>query len=117
MIASTMVTFNPNHKSVLDDILLGDPRIRPGKMFGYPAYFVGRKLCFCLYEGGVGIKVPAPIASQLMETDMNAVPFQPLGRPRMKEWVQINLEQSEDYRKYRHIFDQSIDYIQSKQEE
>jgi hypothetical protein len=117
MIAGAMVAFNPNHKAVLDDILLGDPHIRPGKMFGYPAYYVGRKLCLCLYEDGVGIKVPAQIASQLLETDTNAVPFQPLGRPRMKEWAQINLENSEDFRKYRSIFDQSIRYIQSKQEE
>ena len=48
----------PEHKAVLDDLLLGDPRLRPGKMFGYPGYYAGEKLCICLYEGGVGLKLP-----------------------------------------------------------
>ncbi len=38
-----MANFNPAHKAVLDDLLGGDPRVRPGKMFGFPAYAVGRK--------------------------------------------------------------------------
>ena len=32
-----MANFNPAHKAVLDDLLLGDPRVRPGEMFGFRA--------------------------------------------------------------------------------
>jgi len=53
-----MVNFNSGHKTVLDDLLLGDSNVRPGKMFGFPAYYVGKKLCICLYEQCVGIKLP-----------------------------------------------------------
>lgn len=106
-----MIDFNPSHKAVLDDLLQGHPYIRAAKMFGYPAYFVGRKLCICLYEQGVGIKLPAETAEKLLETDGNAAPFRPLGKPKMKEWVQINLENSEDYRGYESIFEESIRYV------
>lgn len=51
-----MANFNPAHKAALDNLLLGDPRVRAGKMFGFPAYYVSKKLCICRYEDGVGIK-------------------------------------------------------------
>lgn len=35
-----MANFNPEFKVVLDDMLLGYPFVRPGKMFGFPAYYV-----------------------------------------------------------------------------
>ncbi len=83
------VRFNLNHKAVLDEMLLDDPRVRPGKMFGYPAYYAGEKLAICLYEDGVGVKVPAELAAKLIAEDENIIPFQPLGRRKMREWIQI----------------------------
>jgi len=111
-----MAKYTPEHKAVLDDLLLGDPRLRSGKMFGYPAYYAGDKLCICLYEGGVGLKLPEQTVARLLETDANAIPFQPMGRRKMREWVQINLERSEDYRQYRSVFDESILYVLAGQE-
>lgn len=110
-----MEQFNPAHKKVLDDLLLEYPLLRPGKMFGYPAYYAGRKLCICLYEQGVGLKLPETTASRLLQEDPNVIPFQPLGKPRMREWVQINLERSQDYRDYLPIFEESIQFVLSKQ--
>lgn len=110
-----MVNFNSAHKAVLDGLLLGNPNVRPGKMFGYPAYYVGRRLCICLYEQGVGVKLPRDSAVKLLERDRSAIPFQPLGKPRMREWVQINLERSQDYRKYQAVFDESIHYLLAQQ--
>jgi hypothetical protein len=98
-----MTNFNPKHKAVLDDLLLGLPHVRAGRMFGFPAYYVGKKLCICLYEEGVGIKLPEKSATKLLEIDPNAMPFRPLGKPKMREWVQINLVCSEDYRKYKSV--------------
>ena len=105
-----MANFNQDHKAVLDDLFSGHPLVRPGKMFGYPAYYVGRKLCICLYEQGIGVKLPEKTATHLLETDPNIIPFQPLGRPRMREWIQINLDCSEDYRQYRAVFEQAIQF-------
>jgi hypothetical protein len=103
--------FNPRHKAVLDDMLLGHPHVRAGKMFGFPAYYAGKKLCVCLYEQGVGVKLPERSAAKLLESDPNVVPFQPMGRRKMREWVQINLSRSEDYRQYHPVFDESIRHV------
>jgi hypothetical protein len=111
-----MANFNPEHKFILDEMLLGHPHIRPGKMFGFPAYYVGKKLCICLYEGGVGVKLPEVSAMSLLKLDPNIVPFQPLGKPKMREWIQINLDRSEDYRQYQSVFDESIHFLLMQQE-
>lgn len=109
------INFNPQHKNILDDLLLPNPLIRTGKMFGFPAYYVGKKLCICLYEQGVGVKLPAATVSHLLENDANATPFQPLDKPKMREWVQINLTNSEDYREYQAIFDEAIQFLLRQQ--
>lgn len=111
-----MASFNPQHKAVLDDLLLGYPRVRPGKMFGFPAYYAGKKLCICLYEQGIGVKLPEQSATKLLDKDRNAVPFRPMGRPKMREWVQINLSRSEDYRQYKSVFEESIRHVLAQQE-
>ena len=112
-----MADFNPEHKRVLDEVLLGHPRVRPGRMFGFPAYYAGKKLCICLYEQGVGIKLPEQSAARLLETDPNVILFQPMGKPRMREWIQINLGRSEDYREYAATFEESIRYVLAHQEQ
>ena len=70
--------YNSEHKAVLDDMLLGYPPVHPGKMFGFPAYYVGKKLCICLYEQGVGVKLPGPTVARLLETDTNVIPLRSL---------------------------------------
>lgn len=111
-----MVIFNSEHKVVLDELLLNHPYVKAGKMFGFPAYYVGKKLCICLYEQGVGVKLPEGSAKKLLAVDQNVVPFQPLGKPQMREWIQINLSRSEDYRQYWPVFEESIRYVLAQQE-
>ena len=110
------MSFNSDNKAVLDDLLLEDPRVRPGKMFGLPAYYAGKKLCICLYEQGVGVKLPEQTVARLLESDPNAVPFVPMGRRRMREWIEIDLDRSEDYRRYAAVFDESIRHVLALQE-
>ncbi len=110
-----MIKFNPQHKSVLDDLLLNKPHVRAGKMFGFPAYYAKKKLCICLYEEGVGVKLPEDTAIELLRQDDNVVPFQPMGKPKMREWIQINLNYSEEYRNYIDFFHASINYLLKQQ--
>jgi len=79
-------------------------------MFGYPAYYVGRKLFACVYGEGIGVKVPEEVATRLL-SKRHIVPFQPLGKPRMREWIQINREKSADYQRDLDIFQGSIDFV------
>ncbi len=103
-----MSNYNSEHKIVLDKLLLDYPYVRPGKMFGYPAYYVVKKLAICLYEQGVGVKLPEQTVTKLLESDSNIIPFQSLGKLKMREWIQINLDDSKNYIQYMDIFEESI---------
>lgn len=108
----TKIVFNPEHKKVLDRLLLGLTDVTAGKMFGYPAYYVHRKLFACVYGEGVGIKVPEETANLLLGKT-HIVPFQPLGRSKMREWIQINRVSSKDYKRDRDIFHTSVEFVGS----
>ena len=111
MILLVKAQFNLKHKEVLDTFLLDIPFVKPGKMYGHPAYYIGGKLFASLYMEGVCVKVPEQIKEELLEKD-GIVPFEPMGR-KMREWVQINRENSEDYLNYKDIFEKSVEYVAS----
>lgn len=97
-------------KASLDALLLNWPGVVAGQMFGYPAYYVNGKLFACLYGEGVGVKVPKAVADALL-TERHVVPFQPLGRPKMQEWVQLNRDRPEDYRMDEDTLRISVDFV------
>ncbi len=105
------IQFNQKHKEILDSFLLEISGVVPGKMFGYPAYYVGGKLFASFYEDGVCVKVPDSLANELLEREY-IDPFQPMGR-KMREWIHINRQNSKDYLKDKDIFDASIKFISS----
>jgi len=98
------------HKTILDSLLLNIPSMVEGKMFGYPAYYVNEKLFACIYGDGVGVKVPEAVASKLL-SKKHVVPFRPLGKPKMREWIQINRARPADYRKDIKIFRTSVEFV------
>ena len=100
----------PDRKTILDTLLLKLPGVVEGKMFGYAAYYVKGKLFACIYGDGVGVKVPEEIASTLL-LEKHVVPFQPLGKPKMPEWIQINRARPADYRKDIGIFRASVEFV------
>ena len=106
-----MAQFNHGHKSVLDAMLHDLPGVRSGKMFGNPAYYAGEKLSICLVKDSVGLKLPAERVETLLAEDPNTSPFQPLGRPKMREWLQINLAESGDLEAYLPVFEESIQFV------
>ncbi|VVB63346.1 YjbR [uncultured archaeon] len=97
-------------KGILDSFLLEFPEVTTGKMFGYPAYYVRKKLFACIYENGVGIKVPEDLAEELIKTE-GIIHFQPMGRAKMRQWIQINRRDPNDYLKDMEIFKASVDYV------
>jgi hypothetical protein len=104
--------YNKKHKEVPDSFLLNMPMIVPGKMFGYPAYYVGEKLFACLYGKGVGVKVPENLANSLIGKD-GVIGFQPMGKAKMREWIQTNRKQSADYLDDEDILKASIRFVSS----
>lgn len=111
--SSTGQSYSERHKTVLDSILLGFNGVRAGKMFGYPSYYVLNKLFACVYREGIGIKVPEDLATELLKK-RHIVPFQPLGKSKMREWIQINRKRSEDYKKDITLFQASIAFVKGQ---
>jgi len=102
--------YNQKIKENLDSFLLEFTGVAAGKMFGYPAYYVGNMLFACVYEDGVGIKVPEDLVKDLIKSE-GITYFQPLGRSKMKEWIQISRANPEDYYKDIEIFKASIEFV------
>lgn len=75
----TKANYNLAIKLVLDSFLLPIPVVVPGKMFGYPADYVNKKLFACVYEEGVGLKVPFENANELIGKE-GIIAFTPMGK-------------------------------------
>jgi len=105
------VKYNEKHKEILDSFLLDIPIVNPGKMYGYPAYYVGGKLFASLFNDGVCVKIPETRVKELLKKDY-FFPFEPMGR-KMREWIFIIRENSKDYLYYKDIFNESIEFVSS----
>ena len=110
------MAFNPEHKRVLDAMLLKIADVQAGKMFGYPGYYVNRRLFACVMDDAVAIKVPEAAARALIAADGAEIePFRPMGGRTMKEWVQIRRKDSQRYLADEKIFRNSIAFVASAQ--
>ena len=102
------------HKAIVDSLLLNMPGVEEGKMFGYNAYYVNGKLFACIYSEGAGVKVPKEVANKLL-SEKHVVPFRPLSKPKMREWIQINRAKSADYRRDIDIFRTPVELVSRMQ--
>jgi hypothetical protein len=97
-------------RALLDALLLPLPGVVAGTLFGVPAYSVRRKVFACLYGGAVAVKVPESLARSLAGQSQIA-PFQPMGRPRMREWVEIRRATPEAYRQDAQTLRAAYDHV------
>jgi hypothetical protein len=67
-----------------------EPSVREGRMFNFPAAFVGHRMALCVYGSGIGTKIPPDRAAALVASGQ-AIAFQPYGRSVMREWVEIRI--------------------------
>ena len=107
---------NEQKKPILDDFLSKYEMVRIGQMFGYPAYYVGRSMVACLYEGKVGLRVPENTANEARTKD-GISDFQPYGRPKMREWIQFDFEPEEGLRPYKDLIEAAIQYAKTRGKE
>lgn len=103
------VKFIEKHKEALDSFILNNLQVKPGKMYGHPAYYVQGKLFASLFIDGVCVKLPEKRVNELLKED-HIFPFEPRGR-KMREWILIIRKNSDDYLNDRLIFEESIDYV------
>ncbi len=93
-------------------LVQGWQNVRPGRMFGFPAFYVGRSLFACIYGSGVGLKLPERTAQQ-MKTVPDVAPFRPYGKPEMREWIFIHHAQVKDYQADEALFREAVAHAAS----
>ena len=103
------MTFSAANHAEIRALLAVYPEVREGRMFGHPAWFVGRRMFACVYGAGVGLKLPEPEAAALLKR-AGVVRFQPYGKAPMREWVQLNRARAADYRRDRATLEAAIRY-------
>jgi hypothetical protein len=101
----------PPLKPYLDALLLKLPGVSARTINGLDAYFVSDKMFACISEGGVGLRFPVAVATEMQFSRDNVTQFQPRGLPATREWVQINRADPAEYAKDLELFQASIEFV------
>lgn len=88
-------------RAAVEELIGGREGVRPGKMFGYPAFFAGRKLAVCVLEDGIGLRVAPDFADGLR-------PFERNGRA-MSGWSLLMPQGAEELRDDAHLLLAAVD--------
>jgi hypothetical protein len=109
----TTNTPNPSRKAQLDALLLKLPGVSARKINGLDAYYVSDKMFACISGKGVGIRLPAAVATELQFSRDNIEPFQPGGTASSREWVQIDRADAADYEQDLELFRASLEFVKA----
>jgi hypothetical protein len=101
----------PNRKEQIDALLLKLPGVSARKINGLDAYFVSDRMFACISGDGLGLRLPAAMATEVQFSKDGVVPFQPKGMPSTREWIQINRADAADYEKDLALFQASRDFV------
>ena len=106
-----MGKYNPEHETVLNNMLRDVPGAKPGQMFGYPAYKVNGKLAVGLFDTGIVAKVgPARVKELVGKAGISA--FEPMPGRAWKDWVLL----TGSFDQHRAIFEEAVRYVQAETE-
>lgn len=108
-----MPASKPDAKAQFDALLLKLPGVSARKINGLDAYFVSDKMFACISGGGIGLRLPAAVATELHFSRDNVVPFQPGGIAATREWIQIERADPADYAKDLELFQAALDFVKN----
>ena len=100
-----------SRKVQIDAVLLKFPGVIAKKINDLDAYFVNDRMFACISGNGVGLRVPAPSATELQFSRSDVVPFQPGGMSSSREWIQIDRADAADYEQDVELFRASIEFV------
>ena len=100
-------------RAQIDAVLLKLPGVTARKINGLDAYFVSDKMFACISGKGVGIRLPAAVATELQFSRDNIEPFQPGGTASTREWIQIDRADASEYEKDLELFQASLDFVKA----
>ena len=99
-----------DRKAQIDALLLKLPGVTARKINGLDAYFVSDRMFACISGDGIGLRLPATVATELQFARDNVVPFQPGGSASTREWIQINRVDAIQYEQDLQLFKDAIDF-------
>ena len=98
-------------KAQIDALLLALPGASARKINNLDAYFVSDKMFACISGEGIGLRLPAAVATELQFSRDNVVPFAPGGTASTREWIQINRADAAEYAKDLDLFKASLEFV------
>ena len=98
-------------KEQLDALLLKLPGVSARRIGNVDAYVVSDKMFACVGDKGLGLRLPASVATELQFSCEYIGPFAPGGMASTREWVQIRREDPADFAKDMDLVQQSLDYV------
>jgi hypothetical protein len=102
-----------NRKAQIDALLLKLPGVSARKIKGLDAYFVSDKMFACISGGGIGLRLPAAVATELQVSRNDVVPFPPGGMAVTREWIQIDRADAADYEQDLELFRASLEFVKA----
>jgi len=107
-----MADIPSSRKEQIDALLLKLPGVSARKINGLDAYFVSDKMFACLSHEGVGLRLPAAMATELLFSNGNYISaFSPGGVATTREWVELRRADPVEYAKDMDVFQASVDYV------
>ncbi len=106
-----MADIPSSRKAGIDALLLGLPGVGARKINGLDAYFVNDKMFACVGDKGLGLRLPAAVATELQFSCQYIGPYAPGGVASTREWVQIERADAADLAKDMDLVQQSLDYV------
>jgi hypothetical protein len=102
-----------NRKAQIDALLLKLPGVSARKINGLDAYFVSDRMFACISGDGIGLRLPATVATELQFSRDNISPFQPGGMTSSREWIQIDRAEATEYEQDLKLFQDSIAFVKA----
>ena len=109
----TTDTAKSDRKTQIDALLLNLLGVSARKIYGLDAYFVSDKMFACISGDGIGLRLPAAVATELQFSRNNVVAFQPGGIASTREWIQINCAEVAEYEKDLPLFQASLEFVKA----
>ena len=96
-------------------MLLKLPGVTARKINGLDAYFVSDKMFACISANGngIGLRLPAATATDLVLGRANVEQFQPGGMAATREWIQINRADATEYSQDLDLFEAAREFVKT----
>ena len=102
-----------DRKAQIDALLLKLPGVSGRKINGLDGYFVSDKMFACISGDGLGLRLPAAVATELHFSRGNVSAFSPGGVAGTREWIQINRPDAARYAEDLELIRSSIDFVKT----